>query len=121
MERQAHERSPRPGRARTAWLVGGLVLALLLWGVLWEGKPWENASSALPGTKWKIESVRGVPAEPTYSGMLPFLTFDVNDRVYGTVYGLDTCGGTFQGTYRLVGDQVMFTTSAGRCSCVRNR
>jgi heat shock protein HslJ len=88
-------------------------MVLLLGAVLLEGKPWENFDSTLPGTKWKIDRVSGAPVEPTYAGMLPFLAFDINDRVYGPVYGLDTCGGTFQGTYRLVGDQVMFTDMAG--------
>ncbi len=113
MEHQARARTPRPGRRRTAWLVGGLVLVLLLAAVLWEGQPWKSFPTTLPGTTWAIESVSGTPVEPTYSGMLPFIAFDLSDPVYGPFHGLDTCGGTFQGTYRLVDNQVMFTDMSG--------
>jgi len=80
-------------------------MVLLLGAVLWEGKPWQNASKTLAGTEWKIDTVRGVTVVPIGYGVpLPSILFRGND----TFDGMNTCGGAIHGNYRATGDQVTF-------------
>ena len=111
MELPTHERTARPGRARTAWLAGGLVLGLLLAAVLWEGKPWESFSTSLVDSRWKIETVQGAPMRAGY--FVPFLQFLPHTTIFGTdkFLGEDSCN-SLQGTYAITGDQVTFTDIA---------
>jgi heat shock protein HslJ len=113
MQLQAHERTPRPGRKRRAWLVGGIVVVLLLAAVLWEGKPWTNLSARLVDTSWRIEKVRGVPMKAG-GYFTPFLQFLPHATIFGTdiFLGEDTCN-ALQGTYVVTGDQLQFTDIGG--------
>ena len=119
MQLPAHERSPRPGVARTAWLVGGLVAVLLLSAVLWEGRPWEDFSSSLVDTRWSTTTVRGVPMRTAQ--LPPFLQFLPHSTFYGTdvFVGEDTCN-SLQGTYEVTGNKVRFTDiSSSLVGCAR--
>jgi heat shock protein HslJ len=113
MQPQAHVRTQRSGRTRTAWLVGGLTLVLLLSAVLWEGKPWASFSSTLVNTSWRIEKVRGVPMKAG-GYFTPFLQFLPHATIFGTdiFMGEDTCN-ALQGTYVVTGDQLQFTDIGG--------
>ena len=113
MQAQAHERTPRTGRTRTAWLVGGLTFVLLLSAVLWEGKPWVSFSSSLVNTSWRIEKVGGVPMKAG-SYFTPFLQFLPHATIFGTdiFMGEDTCN-ALQGTYVVTGDELQFIDIGG--------
>lgn len=107
-----------PGRRRTAGVIGGIVIALLLAAVLWEGKPWESGSAGLVGTSWRITTVRGAPMR---AGVFPpYLQFLPHTTIFGTdkFLGEDSCN-SLQGSYSIAGDTVTFTdiaTSLVGCS-----
>jgi len=112
VENRSHHPTARPGRRRTGWVVGGLVAALLLSAVLWEGRPWENFSSSLVDTRWSITTVRGVAMRTEQ--LRAFLQFLPHTTFYGTdlFVGEDTCN-SLQGTYEITGTKVRFTDISG--------
>ena len=118
MQPQVHERTPRPGRRRTGWLVGAITVVVLLAAVLWDGKLWVNFSTGLVDTRWRIETVAG--ASMRAGAFVPYLQFLPRTTTFGTdiFLGEDSCN-SLEGTYAVTGDRVTFThviTSLVGCS-----
>ncbi|HQZ85905.1 MAG TPA: META domain-containing protein, partial [Actinomycetota bacterium] len=108
VNQRASDRSTRSARRRTGWLVGGIVFALLLAAVLWEGQPWRSASGSLVDTRWRIDTVRGAPMvsfeRTSYLQLLPHLTVVGTDQFVSVA----SCN-ALMGTYEITGEQIRFS------------